>query len=75
MDREKSNSSVLSTKLISISVEMACSEVSTVLSRMFPPNDAIFPQYWLVIISRIWFLNARETEQSILLEDLSGKQM
>lgn len=58
----KSNSSVISTKLISISVEMACPEVSAVLSGMFPPNDAIFTQYQIVILSRIWFLNIREIE-------------
>lgn len=62
MDREKSNSSLISTKLVSNSVEMACTEVSAVLSRMFPPNDAVFAQYQLVIISRIWFLSIRETE-------------
>lgn len=47
----KSNSSVISTKLISISVEMARPEVSTVLSRMFPPNDAMFAQYEIIRLS------------------------
>lgn len=60
--RWRSNSSVISTKLISISAEMACPEVSTVLSRMFAPNDAIFAQYQIVILSRICFLNIREME-------------
>lgn len=56
MQWRKNNLSVISIKWMSILVEMACTEVSTVLSVMFPPNDAVFAQYRVVTLTRIWFL-------------------
>lgn len=56
MQWRKNNLSVISIKWMSILVEMACTEVSTVLSVMFPPNDAVFAQYQVVTLTRIWFL-------------------
>lgn len=60
MDREKSSSSVISIKLISISAEMTSTEISAALSGIFPLNDALLAQQQVVILSRLWFLNIKK---------------
>lgn len=76
MDREKSSSSVISIKLISISAEMTSTEISAALSGIFPLNDALLAQQQVVILSRLWFLNIKKKpEQSIVLNELLGRKM
>lgn len=66
MDREKSSSSVISIKLISISAEMTSTEISAALSGIFPLNDALLAQQQVVILSRLWFLNIKKNLSSLL---------
>lgn len=65
MDREKSSSSVISIKLISISAEMTSTEISAALSGIFPLNDALLAQQQVVILSRLWFLNIKKNLSSL----------